>query len=116
MKRIAIAVLACMTVSCKSTGDIQARPAIADYVSQKPVTDIATCISLALADRGGSAKMARTETGVTLSESIPVAGISSVVAVVAIDDAQSHRTITIHSVGKAPKDRTKLDAIYRPCL
>ena len=111
-----LAASAALLVGCKTVSDVDERPAMAVYQSTKSVPELATCISLALGERGAKMRMERRENGVILPEAIPVAGIPTVLSLVKIEDAAGTRTVTVKAVGKAPSDRSKMDAIYRPCL
>lgn len=107
----AIAVLG----GCKSTGDITRYAPVLTISSQRSVAEISGCLAAKAGGDGMALKTTTSPKGVDLSYSIPVAGIASVTSVVRIEDEGSERRISLHAVGKPPKDMSRLDAYYRAC-
>ncbi|TCM17237.1 hypothetical protein EDF56_106353 [Novosphingobium sp. PhB165] len=76
------------------------------------------CLSGVLsAPRGAMIRTIQTERGVTLADSMAVAGLPTVTGLTEIEDTGEVRTITYRSVATfKPRDVERLTASYSPCL
>jgi hypothetical protein len=115
MRTIGLLAGLAILAGCKSTGDVAQYAPMLTLSSQRSVAEISACLAAKAGAEGAALKTTTNPKGVDLSYSIPVAGIPSVTSVIRIEDEGATRKISLHAVGKPPKDMSKLDAYYRSC-
>ncbi|WP_156350057.1 hypothetical protein [Sphingomonas sp. Leaf20] len=102
---------------CKTSGDIRERQVRAQSTSAKSVDVIAGCIALnAAPERGVEVSKADIPNGVSIAQSVRVAGVKSVVAVWDIEDLGTSRRVTLYVVNKSNRATSSIEGPAANCL
>ncbi|WP_347270981.1 hypothetical protein [Rhizorhabdus histidinilytica] len=115
MREVILAAAMVGLTSC-TTAAIADRSPLVSFTSQRSVAEIATCLSTALNKRRAAVRTEQSPTGVILAISVPVAGFSSVLDTISIDDTGNERRVVLRSkAAKAPSE-DRLNQLFHPCL
>ncbi|GFE73477.1 hypothetical protein [Novosphingobium sp. TCA1] len=114
----AVSMFFMLVSGCATVKDVQSKPIVAVFDSQKSVDELSSCIAGVLSKpKWAMVRTLPAEDGVTLVESSPVTGGSQVVALTEIRNAGDKRTIS-YRTGLHLKE-AQLGALrsnYSPCF